>query len=144
MMTRRKLFAGGLVAGLAGAVIPPREAEAAVDQSDSAVNALRSVLEDIRKDLRSQFSCSPTICQEVDMIRQEQRRFLKGSGKFPDFIDVGIDIWERLCDWHVKNQQRQTVSRMGDGRYAMTFGVTMLVLRPEMGGNYMGLGYDSK
>ena len=143
-MTRRKLFAGGLLAGLAGVAVRPDEAVAATDQSDSAVNSLRTVLEEIRKDIRSQLSCSPTICQEVDMIRQEQRRFLKASGKFPDFIDIGIDIWERLCDWHVKNQQPQTVNRMGDGRYAMVFGVTMLVLRPDMGGNYMGLGYDGR
>lgn len=144
MVTRRKLFAGGLLAGLAGAAVPSREAEAATDQSDSAVNALRSVLEEIRKDLRSQLSCSPTICQEVDMIRQEQRRFLKASIKFPDLIDIGIDVWERLCDWHVKNQQRLAISRMGDGRYSMAYGVTTLVLRPDMGGNYMGLGYDAK
>jgi len=144
MMTRRKLFAGGLLAGLAGSAVHPREVQAADDQSDSALNSLRSVLEEIRKDLRGQMSCTPSICPEVDLVRQEQRRFLKASGKFPDFIDIGIDLWERLCDWHVKNLQPQTVSRMGDGRYAMTFGVTTLVLRPEMSANYMGLGYDAR
>ena len=145
MLTRRDLFTGGLAGGLAGAASSPREAAAATsDQSDAAINSLRTVLEDIRKDLRNQYSCTPTLCPDIDMIRQEQRRFLKGSSKFPDFIDIGIDIWEHLIDWHTKYQQPLAISRMGDGRYAITFGVTMLVLRPDMGATYMGLGYDSK
>jgi hypothetical protein len=69
---------------------------------------------------------------------------MKGSNKFPDFIDIGIDIWERLIDWHVKYQQRLAISRMADGRYSMPFFVTTLVLRPDMSGSYMSLGYDNK
>jgi hypothetical protein len=148
MLTRRSLFAGGLFGGLAGVAKPGPETDVTVarggDQSDSAINALRAVLEDIRKDLRSQFGCTAAPCPEIDMIRQEQRRFLKGSNKFPDFIDIGIDIWERLVDWHVRYLQRPAISRMSDGRYAMGFGLTTLILRPDMAGTYMGLGYDSK
>jgi hypothetical protein len=44
----------------------------------------------------------------------------------------------------VKYQQHLAISRTGDGRYIMTFGVTTLVLRPDMSGSYMGLGYDNK
>ena len=156
MLTRRNLIAGGLFGGMAGATAsasqgPTTAAQAGADasqvtsdQSDSAINSLRSVLEDIRKDLHNQYSCSSTPCPDIDLIRQEQRRFLKGSNKFPDFIDIGIDIWEHLIDWHVKYQQHLAISRTGDGKYIMTFGVTTLVLRPDMGGSYMGLGYDSK
>lgn len=148
MLTRRSLFAGGLFGGLAGVTQPELAADVSGprdgDQGESAVNALRAVLEDIRKDLRSQLSCAAVPCPEIDMIRQEQRRFLKGSNKFPDFIDIGIDIWDRLIDWHVKYLQRPAINRMNDGRYAMSFGLTTLILRPDMSGTYMGLGYDSK
>ena len=149
MVTRRHLLAGGVFAGMAGAGAPRLEEAVAAappgaDQSDTAINGLRSVLEDIRSMWRSQYSCASTLCPEIDAIRQEQRRFMKGSNKFPDFIDIGIDIWERLIDWHVKYQQRLTISRMGDGRYIMPFGVTTLVLRPDMSGSYMSLGYDNK
>ncbi len=156
MLTRRNLLAGGLFGGIAGAAAPGAHGEAprtTVDaaagsrgdgQSDAAINSLRSVLEDIRRELHDQFSCGSTLCSEIDTIRQEQRRFLKGSNKFPDYIDVGIDIWERLSDWHVKHQQRPAISRTGDGKYVMTFGVTTLVLRPDMGGSFMSLGYDNK
>jgi hypothetical protein len=145
MMTRRNLFAGGLLAGMAGTSAQARGmVQAGGDQGDKSIDALRKVLEDIRSDLRNDRACTPTPCPEVEMIRQQQRLFLKASNKFPDFIDVGIDIWERLCDWHVKTQQRLAISRTGDGRYAMTVGVTTVVLRHEMTGNYVGLGYDSR
>jgi hypothetical protein len=123
---------------------PAASAPAGGDQSDSAMNSLRAVLEDIRKDYRNQYACTPTYCPDIDLVRQEQRRFLKGANKFPDFIDIGIDIWERFIDWHVKYQQHLAISRTGEGRYIMTFGVTTLVLRPDMSGSYMGLGYDNK
>jgi hypothetical protein len=145
MLTRRNLFTGGLLAGMAGGSAQARGmGQMGSDQSDKSIDALRKVLEDIRSDFRNDRSCTPTPCSEVELIRQQQRLFLKASNKFPDFIDVGIDVWERLCDWHVKNQQRLAISRMSDGRYAMTFGVTTIVLRHEMTGNYVGLGYDSK
>ncbi len=155
MLTRRNLLAGGLYGGMAGKVQRTQgSAVASVadggsggragDQSDAAINSLRSVLEDIRRELHDQSSCGSTLCPDIDQIRQEQRRFLKGSNKFPDYIDIGIDIWERLIDWHVKHQQRPAISRTGDGKYIMPFGVTTLVLRPDMGGSYMSLGYDGK
>jgi hypothetical protein len=134
---------------MVGAGVPRLEEPTAMlpagaDQSDTAINSLRAVLEDIRTMWRNQYSCTSTLCPDIDAIRQEQRRFMKGSNKFPDFIDIGIDIWERLIDWHVKYQQRLTISRMADGRYSMPFFVTTLVLRPDMSGSYMSLGYDGK
>ncbi len=155
MLTRRNLLASGLFGGVAGAaqraqgpaVAPTADGGTGArgdGQSDAAINSLRSVLEDIRRELHDQYSCGSSLCPDIDQIRQEQRRFLKGSNKFPDYIDIGIDIWERLIDWHVKHQQHLAINRTGDGKYAMSFGVTTLVLRPDMGGSYMSLGYDGK
>jgi hypothetical protein len=145
MLSRRNLINGGLVAGLAGTALPHREAGAAArNQDDGSASALRPVLEDIRTMLRNQYSCAPTTCGEADLLRQEQRRFLKASGKFPDYIDVGLDVWERMYDWHVRNLQNLAISRTAEGRYSMVYALTTLVLRHDMSGNYIGLGYDNK
>ena len=80
---------------------------------------------------------------EVSQIRSQQRTFLKANQKFPDFIDVGIDVWERMEDWHVKTRQPLTIVRTNDGRYGMTFLTTTLVLQPQQVGTYISWGYDS-
>src|SRR2546430_8962823 len=49
---------------------------------------------------------------------------LKANQKFPDYMDVGIDVWEHMHDWHVRTRQPLTIVRTNDGRYGMLFGVT--------------------
>jgi hypothetical protein len=55
---------------------------------------------------------------------------------------VGLSVWEDVYDWHVRVQQPLSVSRLTDGRYALAFMFTQLVLRHEMAANYVGPGYD--
>jgi hypothetical protein len=62
--------------------------------------------------------------------------------KYPDFIEVGIDVWDSVHDWHVRFQQPLNVTRVADGRYAMSFSFTTLILRPEMAGDYVGPPFD--
>jgi hypothetical protein len=81
---------------------------------------------------------------EVEAIREQQRVFLKSTGKYPDYIEVGLSVWERLYDWHVRWQQPLTITRQPDGQYAMTFMLSTLVLKPNMQANYVGPGYDNR
>jgi hypothetical protein len=81
---------------------------------------------------------------ELAEIRQQQRIFLKASHKYPDFIEVGVSVWERVCDWHVRHQLPLTVVRRDDGRYTMAFMFTTLVLRPDQADAYVSFGYDAR
>jgi len=148
-MTRRSLLTGGIFTGLAGASAAGAAAASAPaprapsPQSSRAEEA--KVLEQIRDELRLQRgSCSPASCGFADSIRIQQRTFLKSRGKFPDFIDVGIDVWDGMYDWFVMAGQKPEAGRMQDGRYGMTFMFTTLVLRHDMTGTYIGLGYDGR
>lgn len=145
-MERRDVMTGGAAAGL-GALLGSTNAGAAAGAAGQplaqstevvarAIDALRASLE--RQQNSTELGPSP----EITQIRRQQRTFLQANHKFPDFIDVGIDVWERIYDWHVKNQQPLHVARTQDGRYGLTFMFTTLVLRDEQTAGYVSFGYD--
>ena len=140
MVERRDVIGGGLAAGLAalfgddaaqGAQTMQRTVPTDDDaMTAKAVDALRVMFEHQHES------------QEIMQIRSQQRTFLKANQKFPDFIDVGIEVWERLHDWHIKNRQPLTIVRTSDGHYGMPFMATTLILRQEQAENYISWGYD--
>ena len=90
MLSRREL----LGAGLADAT-PVSGPEAAVPDDQSA-ERIALALDRIERQIRkSRTTCELPVCPEADRVRAQQRTFLKGHQKFPDFVDVGIEVWER-------------------------------------------------
>jgi hypothetical protein len=147
-MTRRSLLTGTFFTGVAGAGAAAGSPAAALPlepQSSRSEERAATLLQEIRDELRLQRGpCSPASCGVVDQIRAQQKTFLKTRGKFPDYIDVGIAVWEAVYDWHVMAGQKPEAGRIQDGRYAMSFMLTNLVLRHDMTENYIGLGYDAR
>ena len=136
-MQRRNLVGGGMLAGAAALLGDPKPARGAQDDDGEA--AARAI-ENLRASLERQLAISP----ELERIREQQRVFLKANHKFPDFIEIGIDVWENVYDWHVRHRQPLTATRTADGRYVMTVMFTMLILRPEQVSNYVGYGFDAR
>jgi hypothetical protein len=133
MLSRRDLIASG--AALTG--LQPRAAEAAQrTETDIDNNALRQIAATLRE-IRH-----PSGSPVVDQIRDRQRAFLRQNQRFPEFIDIGIRVWETLQDWHIDNGQQITISRSAEGRYMMMFMLTQLVLRPDISETEVGLAYD--
>jgi hypothetical protein len=140
-MTRREVVTGGIVAGAFGAGAGEERVAAQAQQRDSD-QKVASLLTEIRDELKRGRDCNANSCPEIERVRSEQRTFLKGHNKFPDFVEVGADIWDRLCDWHVEYQIPLQVSRTAESRYAMPFYQTLVVLRADVANNYLGQGYD--
>jgi hypothetical protein len=136
-MQRRNLVGGGMLAG-AAALLGTQATPAAAAQDDDLATA--KAIETLRMSLERRLAVSP----ELDRIRDQQRVFLKSSQKFPDFIEVGIDVWENVYDWHVRHQQPTNATRTADGRYVMTVMFTTLILRPDQASNYVGYGFDAR
>jgi hypothetical protein len=141
MIGRRKLVGGGVLAGMAAAV-STGDAQQQTDRGDvataAAIDKLREVFE------RRQDSCEIGPCGAIAQIRVQQRVFLKANQKFPDFIDVGIDVWEDVYDWHIRNHQPINTTRLPDGRYGLAFMFTTLVMRPDNTANFISFGYDGR
>ena len=143
MLERRSIIGGGLAASVAG-LLGGAPAEAA--QRDRAGDDdVAGAIDRVRALLERQFdSCELGPCVHIAAIRQQQRAFLKAAQKYPDYIEVGLDVWDAVYDWHVKHQQAIQTARTADGRYMMGFMFTNLLLRPEQPGNYVSFGFDNE
>jgi len=137
-MERRDLVGGGLAAGMAS-LIAAGEADAAGQDRD-AVEISRAVNE-LRRAIEANYTNPWT---RVAQIREQQRIWMRTAQKFPDFMEIGLGVWEGLYDWHVRFQQPINVTRMADGRYAMSFMFTTLILRPDFDLNYVGPPFDNE
>ena len=139
MVQRRDLVGGGLVAGLASMVAPVAEADAGADdeQSTTAINRLRETFE------RQFDQIYSSRWRGVSRVREQQRTWLMSTRKYPDFIEIGIDVWDNIWDWHVVYQQPLNVTRVADGRYAMSFMFTTLLLRSDQKPDFVGYAFDA-
>jgi hypothetical protein len=136
MVKRRDVITGGLAAG--ATALAGSSAEAAQQRDESA--RVADAINELRKTLDLRVQTSP----ELARIREQQRLFLRSNQKFPDFMEVGIGVWENVYDWHVRHQHPVNVFRLGDGRYAMTVIQTTLILRPDQAEGYVGYGFDGR
>lgn len=137
MIGRRQVLGFSGIAGLFGA--GPASASDAEQVSDRALADVKTAIDDLRKDAIQQRSFP-----QIAAVRDQQRTFLRSAGKFPDYIEVGVDVWQGIYDWHILWQQPVSVTRDQTGRYTIPLMGTNVVLRPDMVGNYIGTAYDTK
>ena len=137
VVDRRSLLNGTLFSGLA-VFTPEQQSRGSSDNRDDL--AIAKAIDDLNTTVRHAVQTSP----ELASIRDQQRIFLKANQKFPDFIEVGLSVWESVVDWHIRHQQPLSVSRSAEGRYIMAAGFTTLILRPELSDNYVGPGMDAR
>lgn len=140
MVKRRAVMGGGLVAGLTALIGESSGSAAPVsDESQQISNSI----DQLRKTFEGQFDQTYTsLWRGVTRIRQQQRTWLRSTQKFPDFIEIGIDVWDNVYDWHVAHQQPLSMGRGPDGHYTMVFMFTTLILRPEQAPDFVGYAFD--
>ena len=137
IVERRNLVGGGLAAGLAALLTGADNAEA-VTQGDAdalvagAVQGVRDAINNLQTGAWGR----------INLIREQQRIWLRANHKYPDFIEIGINVWDGLYDWHVRYQQPINMTRSQDGRYLMAFTFTTFILRPDQDPNYVGPPFD--
>jgi hypothetical protein len=137
MVQRRDLVGGGLVAGLASMMSPA--AEAAVD-GEEATQAINRFRETVERQFEQVYSAR---WRGVSRVREQQRTWIRATRKYPDFIEIGLDVWDNIWDWHVVYQQPLNVTRVADGRYAMSFMFTTLLLRSDVTPDFVGYAFDA-
>jgi hypothetical protein len=140
-MERRAIVGGSFLAGLS-TLMSPASAEAA--QSDTDVRGVSSSIDQLRRAVERQFASVYTDkWQGVARIRQQQHTWMRSTQKYPDFIEVGLDVWDNLYDWHVVHQQPLNLTRTADGRYTLVFMYTTLILRPDQATDFVGFAFDA-
>jgi hypothetical protein len=154
MLARRRMLGTTLFGGLLGSAIPvslsarsgtAAEAEAGPSEqgtqmSDSQVTKIVDALKDVSRAIQA----PPGAFVEILPIRQKQLDFLRSTNKFPDFIDVGLDVWFAVHDWHVRHLQPPALGRDANGRYTISVMGTQLVMRPDLVPTFISAPYDSR
>jgi hypothetical protein len=138
MIDRRELLTlGGFLGGLGGGVPSAGAASATAEISDRSAQDIVIALKAITTAMYATQSFDA-----VTPIRTRQMDYLKANNKFPDFIDVSVDVWMGVYDWHIRLQQPLVLGRDGSGRYTMTLAFTQLVLHPETTPGFISPPYD--
>ena len=141
-MVRREMMGGGLLAALSAMVVPG--SSEAAEQADRDDKTVADAIDKLRAEIAKAQDCSLGPCAAIASVRVQQNIFLKANQKFPDFIDAGVELWDAVYDWHVRNRQPIVTTRLPDGRYGITFMFTTIVLRPDNTPNYLSFGYDAR
>jgi len=121
-----------LVLGLPIASLAPAEGSQQAGRSDLERDLIEAV-QQIAARLR-EAGDPPTIAA----IREVQRAYLRTRQMYPDFMEIGVGVWEQLYDWQVHTQQPLRLARLPDGRYTMQTLQTTFVLRPTAQTDFIG------
>ena len=78
----------------------------------------------------------------VDNLRAAYTLYWKSHSKFPDFCEVGTDVFYDIYDWHIRQRLAPPVSRLQDGRLVITFMYTQLLVRVDQSAGYIGIPFD--
>ena len=137
MVDRRELLKTAMFGGFAAHPgVPVAAAQPMPErQAQEMVDGLRNVSRAI--DNAHSFT-------EIAEVRLRQIAFLRAEGKFPDFIDVGVDVWMGVYDWHVKHTVAITIGRDASNRYTIMLLATALVLRPDFVPTHIGTPYENR
>lgn len=142
-LTRRELLTNGVMGSAAFGTWPGGDAPPAPDAAEEReINqTLKALVAEIQQ---PEHSNHPGDVNFVGRLRDQMMDFMRGTNKWPDFIDVGPHPWFAIYDWHVRFGVTPAVVRLPDNRYGLTFMFTTLVLRPEQVPSYISLPYDKE
>jgi hypothetical protein len=149
MVTRRELVTTGALGMLSGSAARGGEEPAShgtVAQSAEAISAeaLRGILRELqamREALDHALRSNSLTIGALIPIRRAFEQFLRANTKYPDYCEIGPSVFTELYDWHVKQRQPIEVQRV-EGRMAIRFMFTWMLLRPEQDLNFVGIPYD--
>ena len=155
MISRRTVLNGTALGSALAALAPPAPAEAGGGEAqqaplDRAADDIAKAVVRLREELAQAISAVRTEIRrqdsfwEIEPVREQIKTFLRQAGKYPDFIEVGTDIWHQVYDWHVRYQQPMTLTRNAEGRYTILLFSTQVIMRTELGASYLGQGYDNR
>ena len=148
MVSRRAVLQGPALGSVLAALTPAAAplAAAAEQAAQSTDRETAAAMQDVAKavrDVRDAIQQQSNFW-ELTPVRDAIKTFTRTAGKYPDFLDVGYDVWQQIYDWHIRNQLAPTVSRTAEGRYTLLLMATTLVMRLDSQPNYIGIPYDNR
>lgn len=149
MISRREVVTAGVLGTLSASAFAEADQSRRSATNDDASNVVGG-LSDIKDELADikgilddglrKSSLAHDIA--IGQLRNAFTIFLRANGKFPEFCEIGGDVFYTIYDWHVKHQQPIDIIRLAENRMAIRFMFTQLVLRWEQQPNFIGIPFD--
>ena len=136
MLNRRDMLAAGLL----GSIAPSGEGEVQNDAQlvRDALLRIDATLDEIKVSLDAGLRGNTMSYGNLGVIKGKLETWIRATGKFPEFWDVGISVFLEIYDWHIRERQPIQISRIADQRMAIQWLFTQYVLRWENEPNYIG------
>jgi hypothetical protein len=153
MIDRRQLLSSSMAAGLVGLTdVADKGTPAAVVAAgdDGGGGQTPRDMADLARAIDSMSAALATAIgqshrfTEISSIRTAQKDFLTAHAKMPDIIEVGVNVWFDVYDWHIKWQQPINMGRDAGNRRTIALFETLVVLQIDSPPNFVGQPYDSK
>ena len=152
MVTRREVVTAGVMgvlstsaaaeaAGGGGGGVAAASAQSAEAISAEALRGILRELQEVREAVDLTLRQNSLAIGAIVPIRRAFELFLRSNMKYPDYCEIGYNVFTELYDWHVKHRQPIEVQRV-EGRMAIRFMFTWMLLRPEQDPNFVGIPYD--
>lgn len=155
MISRRALVTGGAIGALstspalattAGPLQEQPEQTTRTQSQDTAL--LRSIDQRLGR-LGQDVDALPGVFRTnsiafgfIPKLRDAYTLYWRTNGKFPEFVEVGTDVFYDLYDYHVKQRLPIPVNRLNDGRMTITFMYTQLIVRVDQTPGFIGVPFD--
>jgi hypothetical protein len=143
MISRREVVTAGVLGTLAGA--PAVEGAAAQDEAAvlaKGFNELNQQLRAMNAALEFGQRGPTTASGLLADVRARYTTHLRAAGKFPDFMEIGTDVFYDVYDWHVRHNQQIQITRIAEQRFAIQWMFTQLIVRFEVDPKYLGQPFD--
>jgi hypothetical protein len=150
MISRREVVTAGMLGTLAGST-GDLSAEARVEratleaaQDDAGIiRALNQINNEMQRLNGVVVSTSRVTAGDfLGEIRQRFTTYLRAAGKFPDFLEIGIDPFYEVYDWHIRHQQQIQITRISEQRFSIQWMFTQLIVRFEVESKFIGIPFD--
>lgn len=142
MISRRELLTAGMAGGVVSAGEPLAAAPAVVQPEVDATRDVARAVVGVDSTLSRALLSNSVTFGLAAKLRGVFEVHFRTSHKFPDFVDIGYNVFMDVYDWHIKNRQPLQITRGPDGRYWLQFMFTTLILRAEQQPDYIGPPYD--
>lgn len=145
MISRRDVVTAGVLGTLAAPVAEASVAQQSQDDGQTArvLGQLNAQLAAINATLESGLrGPGLTSGSYLPDLRSRFTTHIRSTGKFPDFVEIGINPFYDVYDWHVRHNQQIQITRVSEQRFAIQWMFTQLVLRWEQDPNYIGPPFD--
>lgn len=145
MISRREVVTAGVLGSLTGSAATA-DASQGGGQDDAQTRAVLTRIQQELGQMQATLEAGlrgPSLnAGAIGRVRERLTLHLRAAGKFPDFMEVGTNIFYDVYDWHVRHAQQIQITRIADQRFAIQFMFTQLIVRWEQDANYLGTPFD--